>query len=493
MAEICHRLDGIPLAIELAAARTRAMSVDQIAARLHDRFRLLGGGDRTALPRQQTLRALIDWSHDLLTAEERALFRRLAVFAGGFTLEAAEKVGADGDLDERDVLDLLTRLVEKSLVALDAGGERYRLLETVRQYAYEHLEQSGEIDAARTRHLLFYLDLAEKAGPEWIGPKQREWLTRFDHERENIIAAHAFCDRADDGGPLGLRLVRSVRFYCLNRGLLALGYGAISEALARSGALPRNLARCRVLSDAGQFATRMGRHAEALQYLTEGLAIARELGDRSRIAITLQPLGRTYLALNEMDKARVHVEEALALAREGGNKREIAAALSLSVQFRRVERDFGAAEPLCRECLALARELGDPESIMVALLNLAMVTTMRADVVHARVLLTEALRIVEDVGSRANGQALLDVAAGVAAAAGQWIVAARFYGAAENEAAHSGLQRDRADQAFLTEQVAKVRDALTAENFGTAETAGRSLTYELALAEARGWLEDRTS
>ncbi len=145
VAEICHRLDGIPLAIELAAARTRAMSVDQIAARLHDRFRLLGGGDRTALPRQQTLRALIDWSHDLLTAEERALFRRLAVFAGGFTLEAAEKVGAGGDLDERDVLDLLTRLVEKSLVALDAGGERYRLLETVRQYAYEHLERSGEI------------------------------------------------------------------------------------------------------------------------------------------------------------------------------------------------------------------------------------------------------------------------------------------------------------------------------------------------------------
>ncbi|MEO8753187.1 MAG: adenylate/guanylate cyclase domain-containing protein, partial [Casimicrobiaceae bacterium] len=157
VAEICHRLDGIPLALELAAARTRAMSVDQIAARLSDRFRLLGGGDRTALPRQQTLRALIDWSHDLLTAEEGALFRRLAVFAAGFTLEAAEKVGAGGGSEERDVVDLLTRLVEKSLIALDAGGERYYMLETVRQYAQERLDASQDGVEARARHLAFYL------------------------------------------------------------------------------------------------------------------------------------------------------------------------------------------------------------------------------------------------------------------------------------------------------------------------------------------------
>ena len=139
VAEICHRLDGIPLALELAAARLRSMSVERIAERLSDRFRLLTSGDRTALPRQQTLRALIDWSYDLLDERERMLFRRLAVFAGGFTLDAAEKVGADGDVDEADVLDLLARLVEKSLVTLDAAGERYRMLETVRQYAEERL------------------------------------------------------------------------------------------------------------------------------------------------------------------------------------------------------------------------------------------------------------------------------------------------------------------------------------------------------------------
>jgi predicted ATPase len=164
--DICQRLDGIPLAIELASARVRALSVEEIAARLSDRFGLLTRGDRTALPRQQTLRASIDWSYDLLTDHERALLRRLSVFAGGWTLEAAEAVGIDGDVETADVLDLLTNLVEKSLVTLEAEGERYRLLETVRQYAQERLSNSGEEDASRTRHLTFYLILAEKARPE---------------------------------------------------------------------------------------------------------------------------------------------------------------------------------------------------------------------------------------------------------------------------------------------------------------------------------------
>ena len=486
--EICHQLDGIPLAIELAAARTRAMSVDKIAGRLNDRFRLLRGGDRTALPRQQTLRALIDWSYDLLTDEERALFRRLAVFAGGFTLEAAEKVGADGTLEERDVLDLLMQLVEKSLVALDANSERYRMLETVRQYAQERLEQSGEMDAARSRHLHFYLGLVETASPELAGPKQTDALDRLDRERENITAAHAWCDHAKDGGEIGLRLVRAIRFYWLNRGLLALGHSAIVAALGRSGAQGRNLARCRALSDVGVFATRLGEHEEALNYLTESLAIARELQDRARIAITLQPLGQTYLALNDIATARAHLQEALTLAEEGGNKREIAAALSSLAQLHRVERDFDAAGTICERCLTLTRELGDPDTVAVALLNLAMVTTMCADVTQARRLLAEALGIVEKTGSRLDGQSLLEAIAGVAAAAQDWTTAARSFGAAEKEATQHGLQRDRADEAFLTEQMTKVRAALSVDDFRTAEAAGRALSYEQALAEARAWL-----
>ena len=182
----------------------RTLPVEKIAERLADRFRLLTRGDRTAMPRQQTLRASIDWSFDLLPEPERALLRRLAVFAGGWTLEAAEAVASGNGIDESSVLDLLSRLVEKSLVELEAEGERYRLLESVRDYALEKLRASGEEDATRTRHLEFYLALAGKARPELAGPAQGAWLARLDSERENLLSAHDWCNRIENGAELGL-------------------------------------------------------------------------------------------------------------------------------------------------------------------------------------------------------------------------------------------------------------------------------------------------
>jgi predicted ATPase len=274
--EICHRLDGIPLAIELAAARVRALSVHNIAERLGDRFRVLMGGNRTALPRQQTLRALIDWSYDLLTPHERTLFRRIAVLAGAFTLDAAEAVGAGGEIEVFAVLDLLSRLVEKSLVALDLESARYRMLESVRQYAHERLVESGEADDARARHVGFYLALAERARPSLVGPDQAAWLARLDLERENLLAAHASCDHVPNGADAGLRLVYAIKPYWFNRGLLGLGYSVTREALARAGAQGRSRARCGGLADAGQIAFFLGRYAEARTLLEESLAIARE-------------------------------------------------------------------------------------------------------------------------------------------------------------------------------------------------------------------------
>jgi len=482
VAAICRRLDGIPLALELAAARLRSMPVERIAERLSDRFRLLTSGDRTALPRQQTLRALIDWSHDLLDEHERVLFRRLSVFAGGFTLDAVEKVGAGGDIAEADVVDLVSRLVEKSLVMRDAAGERYRMLETVREYAVERLRASDEMPATRDRHLHYYLALAEKAAPHLISASQGPWLLRLDPELENLLGAHGWCDHAADGGPLGLRLVRAVRFYFFSRGLVTLGYRMTLEALGRDGAQRREFARCRALSDAGQFAKKMGRNHEALNYLQESLAVAREIGDRARVAVALQPLGMTYLALGETATARTCLMEALDLAHAQGDKREIAAAMSTLGQLHRIEGDLAAAEAASRHVLALARELDDRQSIGFELLNLAMIAILRDDAADARSLLREIAAIDAEIGDKTLAQGMLDVAAGLAVLRGDAAGAARFHGAAEAQLGRAGARRDPADEAFVATVVGRARAELGKQAFDSAAEAGRAIPLAAALA-----------
>jgi len=320
VAEICRRLDGIALAIELAAARVQSLSVAEIASRLDNSFRLLTGGDTTALPRQQTLRACIDWSYDLLAIPERELFRRLAVFAGGWPLEAAEAVCAEGDVESAGVMDILSRLVDRSLVAIDAQSVRYRLLDTVRQYARELLEASGEADSVRNRHLAFYEGLAQRERQEILGPHQGESMLRLDRERENLLSAHAWCAHAADGARMDMNLARATKMYWISRGLLGVGHALTVEALARPGAQRRDELRCRALFDAGQFAFFMGRYAEAQRYLEESLAIARELGDKARVAAALQPLGMASLGQGHLATARAHLEEALALARALGDR-----------------------------------------------------------------------------------------------------------------------------------------------------------------------------
>jgi predicted ATPase/class 3 adenylate cyclase len=489
VADICSRLDGIPLALELAAARVRALPVEEIAARLTDRFRLLTRGDRTALPRQQTLRASIDWSYDLLTDQERALLRRLAVFAGGLTLEAAEAVGVDGDVGKADVLDLLTNLVEKSLVTLEAQGKRYRLLETVREYAQERLNESGERDQTCARHLAFYVALAETAMPELVGPKQGAWLAQLDLERENLIAAHAWCDHAKDGAELGLRLAHSAKQYWSKRGLLGLRHRLTVEALARAGAQEPSLARCRGLFSAGQVCCFMGRFGDATRYLEECLAIARELDDKGRIAAALQYLGIASLGEGDLAMARGHLEEGLALARAQGDKRELAAAINALAQLDRAEGSLQTAEPLYEKVLALAHELGDRELIAIALLNLAMVAVSRHSADRARRMLIEVIEIAEETGAKRLGQSLLEVCAGLASLSLEYEFAARFYGAAEAQTAQTQLQRDPADEAFLAPLIAKAQQALGAAKFATPKDAGCALSYEQAIGEARTWLK----
>ena len=464
----------------------RALSVENIAIRLNDRFKLLTTGDQTALPRQQTLRALIDWSHDLLSEAERILFRRLGVFVGGWTLEAAEAVCGGGEIGHADVLELLTRLVEKSLVALDPENGRYRLLETVRQYAQERLAGADDELAVRDRHVDYFVEFAEKARPELTGPQQGTWLARLDFERENLLTAHAWCGHAKVDQ--GLRLVNAFKQYWFNRGLLGLGSRVMKEALARPDAQVRNLARSRGLFNVGQLCCFMGHYGEARSYLEESLSIARAIGDEARIAAVLQLLAFASLGEGDVASARGRAEEGLSRARSVGNQRELAIALNALAQVHRVEGALDRAEDLYRQVIALARDLGDRENIAIGELNFAMVAIIRGSADLARETLLDVISIADEIGSRSAGQSVLDVSSGLASSLKDWHAAARLYGAAEAHMGYTGIRRDPADEAFLAPLIDNARGALGTA-FSVAETEGRRLSYEDAMVQTRTWLE----
>ena len=488
IAEICQRLDGIPLAIELAAARVRALSVESIAARLNDRFHFLTGGSRTALPRHQTLRALIDWSYDLLTERERILFRRLAVFSGGWTLEAAEAVCSGAPVDEGDVLDLLTELIDKSLVIVVAEGDRYRLLETVRQYADEREVQSGEADATRSRHLAFFLALTEKLAPALLGPEQARALERLDLERENILSAHGWCLRMEGGAEPDYRLVHAIKQYWFIRGQLDLGHRVTVEAVQNAQGPTTGLARCKALWVAGQISSAMARYDEAPLYLLESLQLARALEDSRMVVSALNGLTAAALGQGDAERARVHCEEALHLANGLGNKRQIAVASNALAHIYRLQGQLDAAEPLYERTIELGRELGDREVAAVGLLNLAMVAIERGSAGQARALLGEVLAIAEHTGSKPAGKSALEVSVGLAALAGDWSRAARFYGIAQRQTDYTGIRRDRVDDAFLQPLISKTREALGEAVFAASHAAGYALDFDDGIAEARAWL-----
>jgi len=488
VADICRRVDGIPLALELAAACVRMLSVERIATRLDDRFALLRCGDRTALPRQQTLRALIDWSYDLLDGDERVLFGRLAVFAGGFTLESVQSVCATSEIEKPRDFELLTQLVEKSLVLVDIDAERYRLLETIRQYAVERLDDANEADELRTRHFAFFLAFVERARPELIGQHQARWLALLDVEQDNILAAHAWAVHAPDGAQRGLRLISAVKRYWMNRGLLGLGYRTTVEALSRLGAESRNEARCQTLFDAGQIAVFMGRFADAQMHLEESLSIARELPDRNRIAAVLQPLALASHGQGKAAVALAYLEEGLVIARELGERRQIAGSLNALAQIHRVEGDLDRAAQQYDQMLEVARELGDKDVVAVGLLNLAMVAIATRNAERARGMLLEVVAIAEEIGSKPAWQSGLDVCAGLAVLLQDHAQAAKFYCAAEVLAVQTGIQRDPTDSAFLLPLIERAREALGDTQFAEAGLGGRALAYEEMLSQARDWL-----
>jgi non-specific serine/threonine protein kinase len=465
----------------------RSIPVETIAARLDDRFRLLSTGNRTALPRQQTLRALIDWSYELLSAQERAVFARLSVFTGGWTIEGAEAVCSGSEVEGRDVMELLASLVEKSLVAVELDSGRYRLLETIRQYAKEKLGASGEEGAVRERHLDFYLAFAEAAEAHQNGPEHPAWRRRLDVERENFLAAHEFCGRSDGAGTKGLRLANAMQMYWFRSGLLPTGKRIVTETLHHPGAQTRDKQRSVALSSAGLFCSFAGEYDEATGYLAESLAIARELDDREQIIATLESLGFAELGRGRHEAARGFAEEALALAREGGEQRTLASALNAVAQLRRAGGDDSGAEPLYEEVVALGRGLNDQELVAIGLLNLAMIYVARRAHGEARSALCEIIAIARETRSMPVGQSALEVASGLAASLGEPMVALRFFGAAEANTRDTGIVRDPADDAFLQPLIRAAR-ASEVEAAARAESDGEKAGYEVVLGEVDAWL-----
>jgi len=288
-----------------------------------------------------------------------------------------------------------------------------------------------------------------------------------------------------------LRLVFSLKLYLLHRGLVALGQRVTVEALTRPGAQWRNLARCRALWAAGELSYFMGRYGEAKDYVEMSLAIGREISDRERVAEALRGLGFVVLARGDRAMARAHLQEALALSRQLANKSQLGKALTGLAELHRAEGELDQAEPLYAETLALSRELGDRGGIAVTLANLAWTSIGLGLGDRARGMLREGLAIAEEIGSKRWGVAHLDCSTGLAAFFSEWECAARLHGATEALSEQTGRQREPVDEAFLAPLIRRTREALGAAAFAAAESAGRSLSYDEAIAEARSWLELR--
>ena len=401
IASICRRLDGIPLSLELAAARVRSMTVDEIDARLDQRFRLLTGGARTALPRQQTLRSLIDWSVGLLGEAEKALLLRSSVFAGGWTLESAERVCAGAPIADATAVDeTLTALVDKSLVVADMRGRatRFNLLETVRQYAREGLEQSGEAPRWRFRHLEHALEVIEAAEPHLTGSDQQAWLDRLEAEHDNVRAALAWSLSPGGDVESGLRLAAAFWRVWLVRGFVSEARDWFSKLLAAAPARTRG--RATALLRSGTFAQHQGDYPAAQAMFEECLAISRERDERRSVGAVLNNLGTLAYLRGEYPRARELFDESLAVRREQGDLPGIAACLNNLGNVAYLRGDYAASKALHEESLATERRLGNRWGIATSLQSLALTLGEQGDHAGARAALQESLAMHRELGSR---------------------------------------------------------------------------------------------
>jgi predicted ATPase/class 3 adenylate cyclase len=494
LASICHRLDGIPLAIELAAARVRSLSVDEISRRLDQRFQLLTGGSRTALPRQQTLGALLDWSYDLLNATEQALFCRLAIFAGGWTLDAAEQVCMGQPVDVKKILDFLTLLTDKSLVVAEErdGATRFRMLETIRQYARERLLENGDEAHWQKRHLAYFVRMAEEAEPHLTATDQKVWLDRLETEHDNLRSVLTLTSAPGGDAVAGLRLAgASWRFWYV-RGFLGEGRTWLSRMLlACSSDGTAAAARAKALDGAGMLARRQGDFAAAKSLHEEALIIQRSLGDRRGIASSLSNLGIVAREQNDNATAKALYEESLALRRELGDQWGIGAALNNLGLVVLHDGDYPAAKALYGESLKVFRDLGNRQATASPLSNLGLVLYQQGDYAGARTLYQESLGIFWELRDRWGIALSLEGLAYVALALARPIQATRLWGGAERLREEIGCPLPPSERSRYDSHIAAARSAIDDDAaFESAWKGGRAMTLEEAIEYARGANED---
>jgi predicted ATPase/class 3 adenylate cyclase len=530
--EVCRRLDGIPLALELAAARVTVLSVQEIADRLGDRFRLLTGGGRAAVPRQQTLQAAIDWSWDLLEGADRALLRRLSVFAGGWTLEAAAVV--TGAADPIETLDGLGRLVARSLVVVDpAGHTRYRMLETIRLYAGSKLVASGEAEALRGCHLAYFRALASQAESALQGPDMVSWLQRLDPDAENLRSALEWAFRADAEAAIEMSV--SMRSYWRLRSVGSEGLERLGQAvdLARSrlldagspGALERSVVLARTLAAAAQAHALWADAVVARGWADEALAIARRTGDERALSLALSAAFLVAVFSSQLDDvdraadalrdvaarqgdwwslvyvhwvgaeiarhddpalARARVEAATEAARRSGNPATIAFAALARAEITSYIADLAEARPWFDQAIAQYRAIGDHRFEVIALSDLAHALRRGGAIDEAEVLYRSTIREWLHLGNRGALANQLECLAYLAVARGEGPRAARLLGAAEalREVAGSPMQAMGTEHEDYAAAVARLREGPDQETVDAAWAAGRRLTADAAVEAA---------
>jgi non-specific serine/threonine protein kinase len=506
IAELCARLDGLPLAIELAAARVKLLSPQALLARLSNRLALLTGGARDRPARQQTLRGTIDWSYELLDPDAQVLFTQLAVFVGGATLDSIEAVcdggergtghGASGT-PAHSALDLVGSLVDESLLRqVDSGtGEpRFDMLETIREYALERLEAGGEADRLRERHARHFLDIVEAAEAGIKGPAQHAWLERLELEDDNARAALRWAIEHRQAA-LALRLAGALGPFWQLRDRLTEGQHWLEQALAL-GADDAGAVRAKALNAAGGLTFLRGDHDRAAAWQQESLDLWRQLGDTAGVAAALHNLARAVHYQEQYEQAARLLHECLALWRELGDRRGLASSLNSLGVLRRNQGDLAGARALYEESLALHRELQDLWGQALLLNNLARVTRDSGDLTQTRTLCLESLDLFVGLGDRHGVTWVVSNLAIVAQRLGAWARAARLIGATESireTLGSSPLSLSPGERATYEEAISLVREELGSEPFARLQAAGRAMAFEACLDLARSEVDVPTA